>query len=73
MINYFNFKRLSHDRYLLTNDFGNYEIVDENILNCMLNGQIDEIENKSDLIKDGFIIEKPYEKFIKMYSPMIKV
>lgn len=72
MINYFNFKRLSHDRYLLANDFGNYEIVDENILNCMLNGQIDEIENKSDLIKDGFIIEKPYEKFIKMYSPMIK-
>ena len=33
MINYFNFKRLSHDRYLLTNDFGNYQIVDENILN----------------------------------------
>ena len=63
---------MDQDRYLLTNDFGNYHIVDKSTLNFLLNDQIDEIENKSDLIKDGFIIEKPYEKFIKMYSPMIK-
>lgn len=72
MINYFNFKRLDHDKYLLTNDFGNYQIVDKSTLNFLLNDQINKIEDKSNLINDGFIVEKPYEKFIKMYSPLIK-
>ena len=59
MINYFNFKRLDHDKYLLTNDFGNYQIVDKSTLNFLLNDQINKIEDKSNLINDGFIVEKP--------------
>ena len=72
MINYFNFKRLENDKYLLTNDFGNYQVVDDKTLHHLLNNQVDKIENKDELIKDGFIIEKPFEKYIQKYSPLLK-
>lgn len=48
MINYFNFKRLENDKYLLTNDFGNYQVVDDKTLHHLLNNQVDKIENKDE-------------------------
>ena len=64
MINYFNFKQF-RDKYLLTNDTGRYQFVDQEILGKMISGDdIDEPE-RSRLIADYFIFDEDPEVFIE--------
>ena len=64
MINYFNFKQF-RDKYLLTNDAGRFQFVEQDTLNKMISGgEIDEPE-RSDLISNYFIFDDDPEVFIE--------
>ena len=56
MINYFNFKRFN-DHYLITNDFGYYMFVDQDLMGKLIQDKIEpDNEYKDELIGKGFLI-----------------
>lgn len=68
MINYFNFKRFN-DHYLITNDFGYYMFVDQDLMGKLIQDKIEpDNEYKDELIGKGFLIEESLEKFIVDHS-----
>ena len=71
MINYFNFRQF-RDKYLLTNDAGRYQFVDQETLEKMISGD-DEISEpeRSDLITNYFVFDEDPEVFIeKIKTPV---
>ena len=58
-INYFNYKKIKDDCYLLTNDFGSYCFLNEDKFRHLVAGSIDYDE---ELFNKGFIIEDDLNK-----------
>ena len=66
MIGYFNAKKQSEDKYLLTNDMGFYKYVNSETYDKLCNNKIDkEDEDYEDLIEKGFIVNISIEEYIK--------
>lgn len=66
MINYFNSKKLSNDKYLITNDFGEYAFIDPVCYNNLVTDSLDQNDINYDVLVDrGFIINTPLESFIQ--------
>ena len=73
MIGYFNAKKQSEDKYLLTNDMGFYKYVNSETYDKLCNNKIDkEDEDYEDLIEKGFIVNISIEEYIKKYSGFIR-
>jgi His-Xaa-Ser system radical SAM maturase HxsB len=71
-INYFNFTKVDN-QYLITNDSGNYMFLPESDFNLMLNGNLNEnLELKSKLSNNNFIIEGNKEIFVDKMSQKVR-
>lgn len=64
MINYFNFKQF-RDKYLLTNDAGRYQFVDQETLGKMISGDAINERERNSLISNYFIFDEDPEVFIE--------
>ena len=62
MIGYFNAKKQSEDKYLLTNDMGFYKYVNSETYDKLCNNKIEK----------GFIVNISIEEYIKKYSGFIR-
>lgn len=71
MINYFNFQRRK-GKYLITNDLGKYMFLSENYFNELLNGTLSDEAFKAELKEKSFLIDEPFEAFIKRSAPWIQ-
>lgn len=70
-INYFNFKRINSDSFLITNDLGNYCFVTKDEFDALLRG--DRPENANELIAKGFLIDGNIETFIRSITPKMQL
>lgn len=70
MINYFNFKQMDN-RFLITNDFGNYSFLTNKQFYNLLKDQMDpsdDDEKKTELIEKGFIGIHGQEQFLTQHA-----
>lgn len=66
MINYFNFKKLKNDKYLITNDFGEFAFVDNDCYSKLIADNISRDDANFDLLVNrGFVIDGSIEEFIQ--------
>lgn len=66
MINYFNFKRLNDNSILITNDFGEYSFVENDVFINLLKNKVDKNTEKGlELINKGFYYDGSTEEFIQ--------
>ena len=72
MINYFNFSKRDNG-YLLTNDFGMYAFVSDNTFDELIHDNVSKDNPERDiLIEKGFIIDEPFEIFVKNNAPWLQ-